>query len=66
MEQDNQDLYEKAKTIVKRHTQMKFYDVTRSLYLDTDASGIGLGAGLLQVRNGMSYGCDEIPDHAIL
>ena len=29
---------------------MKFKDNTKSLYLETDGSGVGLGAGLLQTR----------------
>ena len=45
---------------------MKFYDVARSLYLETDTSGIGLGAGLLQVRDGMNSGHDKVPDNVIL
>ena len=30
---------------------MKFYDDTKLLYLKTDASGIGLRAALLQLRD---------------
>ena len=45
---------------------MKFYGVARHLYLETDASGISLGAGLLQVRDGINCGHDEIPDNTIL
>ena len=29
---------------------MKFYDDTKPLYLETDTSGIGLGAALLQMH----------------
>ena len=45
---------------------MKFYDAARPLYLENNAFGIGLGAGLLLVRNGMNCGHDEIPDNAVL
>ena len=45
---------------------MKFYDVARQLYLEINASGTSLGARLLQVRDGMNYGHDEIPGNAIL
>ena len=38
-----QDLYDRAKKIVKKDLCIKFHD-TRSLYLDTDASCISLGA----------------------
>ena len=34
------------------------------LYLETDASGIGLGTALLQVRQGMNFGHNEVPDNA--
>ena len=61
-----QDLYEKAKTIVKRDIGMKFYNAARSLYLETDTSRIGIGAGLLLVRDGMNCRFDKIPDNAIL
>ena len=55
-----QDLYVKVKTIVKKDACMKFYDAAR------DASGIGHGVRLLQVRDGMNWGHDKIPGNAIL
>ena len=45
---------------------MKVYNVARTLYLDTNASSISLGAGLLQVRDSMNFGHEEILDNAIL
>ena len=45
---------------------MKLYNAVRLLYLETDASDIGLGSGLLQVRDDMNSGHDKIPDNAIL
>ena len=44
---------------------MKFYDSPRPLYLETNTSGIGLVARLLQVRDGMNWEHDEIPHNAI-
>ena len=49
---DYQKLFDKAKSKIKVDTCMKFYDETKPLYLEADASGGGLGAGLLQTRNG--------------
>ena len=45
----NQDLYDKAKKIINKDSCMKFYEPFRPLYQETDASGVGLGAGIMQV-----------------
>ena len=37
-----------------------------SLYLGTDVSGIGLGAGLLQIREGMKCPYSDTPDNTTL
>ena len=59
-----QDWYKGAKKIVKKDSCMKFYDTAIPIYLDTDASCISLAARLLQVRDDMNCGCDEVPDNA--
>ena len=61
-----QDLYDKAKKIIKKDTSMKFHYVSIPIYLETDASGVSLGAGLLQVMEGMNCGHDEVPHNATL
>ena len=45
---------------------MKFCDISRPLHLDTDASCVGLGVGLLQIREGMNCGHDDVPDNVTL
>ena len=45
---------------------MKFYDVTKLLYLETYVSGVGLGAALLQAGSGTSCPRDNAPDNSIL
>ena len=45
---------------------MKFYNETKSLYLETDASRIGLGTALLQTRYGMTCSKDKAPDNTLL
>ena len=45
-----QDHYNKAKIIIKQETCMKFHNTSRPTYLETHASGVSLGARLLQVR----------------
>ena len=41
-----QDLFKTAKTLTKKDVCMKWYDETGLLYLETDAPGLWLGAGL--------------------
>ena len=45
---------------------MKFYDESKTLYLETDTSGVGLGTSHKQTRNGTHYPRDMAPDHNIL
>ena len=45
---------------------MKFYDDNKLLYLEIDASGIGLGAALLQLRDDISCQTHMAPDNTIL
>ena len=45
---------------------MKFYDTSKPLYLEMDVSGMGLGACLLQIRESMNCGHDEVLDNATL
>ena len=57
-----QKLFDKAKSIIKEDTYMKFYDLTQPLYLETDTCGLRLGDALLQTRNGR----DKASDNSIL
>ena len=61
-----QQWFEKAKLLIKAEIRMKFYDDTKPLYLKTDASGIGLGAALLQLRDNTVCQRGMAPDNAIL
>ena len=45
---------------------MKFYGAPQVLYLETDASGIGLSAGLLLIRESMNCTCDKTLNITIL
>ena len=57
---------EESKAIIKEDACMKFYDETKPLYIETDVSGIRLGAALLQTTDNMSCHRDEAPDNSIL
>ena len=61
-----QKIYETAKSSVEEDTCMKTYDARKPLYLETDASGLGLRATLLQVRDNLNNGYSEGPDNAYL
>ena len=61
-----QQLFDKAKSLIKVEICMKFYDDTKPLYLETDASGIDLGAALLQLRDNMGCQKDTALDNTIL
>ena len=62
MEQNVSGSINKAKILIK-DACMDFYDTSRTLYLETDASSVGLGARLLQVRKGMNCRHDKVPDN---
>ena len=61
-----QALFNKAKLLIKVDMCMKFYDDTKPLYLETDASGIGLGVALLQMHEGTTCQKDIVPNGTIL
>ena len=61
-----QQQFKKAKLLIKAEMCMKFYDDTKPLYLETDASGIGLRAALLQLRDNMVCQKGTVPDNTIL
>ena len=62
----NQDLYDKIKKTIKKETYMKYYDASDPLYLETDASGVSLGAGLLKEGDGMNCESNKVLDNAPL
>ena len=61
-----QQLFNKAKALIKVDVCMKFYDDTKPLYLETDASGISLRAALIQICNNTNCQKDTAPDNTIL
>ena len=58
-----QALYNEAKSLIKDDVCMKFYDETKPLYQETYVSGIGLGATLLQTRDGITCPRHTAPDN---
>ena len=61
-----QQLFNKAKLLIKVDVCLKFYDDTKLLYLETDASGISLRAALLQLHDNTTCQKGTVPDNIIL
>ena len=61
-----QQLFDKAKSLIKAEICIKFYDDTKPLYLQADAAGISLGTALLQLRDNTNYPTGTAPDNTIL
>ena len=61
-----QQIYNKAKSIIKKDMCMKFYNKKKELFLETDALGVGLGAALLQLRDNTAWQQGTAPDNTIL
>ena len=59
-------LFNRANLLIKSDMCMKFYDYTKPPYLETDESGVGLGAALLQTWEGTTCQKDTVPDNTIL
>ena len=57
--------YEELKSIIKNDAHMKFYN-EKCHYTSNCQSGIGLGADLLQVWNGVQFPSYETPDNIAL
>ena len=52
--------------IIKEDVCIKFYDITKPLYIERDVSGVGFGLALAQTRDNMTCHRDEVPDNSIL
>ena len=61
-----QALFNKAKSLMKADMCMKYNENTKPLYLETDASGVGLGVALLQMHKGTACQKDGVPDNTTL
>ena len=61
-----QSLFNRVKLLIKSDMCMKFYNDTKSLYAETDTSGVGLGAALLQTQEGATCQKDTVPDNTVL
>ena len=51
---------------IKKNMCIKFYRERQPLYLETDSSGVGLGVGLMWVREGMNYLHGKAPGNTVL
>ena len=58
-----QKLYKEVRAIIKDNVCMNFYNEKEPIYLETDAKGVRVGAGLLQGRNSLQFPQDKVPDN---
>ena len=56
---------QKPKILIKKDAFVKFYDETKTIYIETNASGVSLRAGMLQVRDTMNCTRYELPDNTL-
>ena len=62
-----QELYDKAKTLIKKDACMKlFYDQNELLYIEIDTPGVGLESELQQIRQVINCSKDTTSDNSIL
>ena len=61
-----QKMFYQATAIIKEDSCMKFYYETQPLYIETDASGVGLGAALLEPSSNTNCHRGEAQDNSIL
>ena len=61
-----QKLVDKAKALLEKNICTKFYNETRPLYLEVGACGVGLGPGLLHMKDGMNCAQDEVADNTTM
>ena len=59
-------IFDKEKSIVKEDMCMKCYEEMKPLYMETDASRVGLGDALLLTREGTGCPRSDTPDNNIL
>ena len=52
--------------MIQRGACMKFYDASKPLHTEMDASDVDCGASLFQIREGMNCRCDEVLDNVII
>ena len=62
----NDELYNKAKALIRKDAWMTFYNKREPLYLEIDASSVGLEAGHMQIREGINCPHGEAPDNMAL
>ena len=60
-----QNLYNRAKSIIKNSETVAFYNEKEQLYQEIDRVGVGIEARLLQVKGRMQLPRNGSPDHQV-